>query len=174
MSGAPTIETARLRLRAPTLEDYEAYAAMWREPQVLRYTLREAPGPEQMWVRFLRNPGFWAYLGFGLFTVEERVSGRFAGQVGFFDSRREIDPSLTGEMEVGWTFASRAQGQGYGREATTALFAWAGERFAGRRAVAIIDPGNEVSLKVAARLGFTQVARTTYHGEVVLLLERTL
>lgn len=174
MTGVPTIETARLCLREQRLKDFDAYAAMWNEEDVLRFTRREPLSLEQRWARFMRTPGFWAYLGFGLFTVEERESGRFVGQVGFFDARRDMEPAIDGALEAGWTFASGFRGRGYGREATDALLTWGEGAFPSRRSVAMIDPANEPSLKLAAGLGFRRYDETVYEGHRVLLLERTL
>lgn len=90
------ISTDRLILRRPRLEDFEPYQQMWLDPEILRHV---APGPfsgEQMWTRFLRQEGGWQFFGFGYFVIEEKSSGRFVGQMGFQELRREISPSLTG------------------------------------------------------------------------------
>lgn len=170
----PRIETDRLILREPVLADFDDYAAMWREPEVLRFTQRVAPHPELMWTRFLRNAGFWRHLGYGLFTVEEKATGRFVGQVGFFDARREIEPSLAGLPEAGWTLCEAFHGLGYGREATGALIAWGERALAGHRAVAIIDLDHRVSRALAERLGFAFFVETVYQDSRVALFERRL
>jgi RimJ/RimL family protein N-acetyltransferase len=36
MLDIPTLETSRLRLRPYRLEDFEAYAAIWADPAVVR------------------------------------------------------------------------------------------------------------------------------------------
>lgn len=174
MSPVPTLETPRLILRETRLADFEAYSAMWREPEVLRFTQRVAPAPEMMWMRFLRNVGFWHHLGYGLLTVEEKASGRFVGQVGFFDARREMEPSIEARPEAGWTLIADFQGRGYGLEAVGALMAWGGAALAGQRAVAIIDIDNHASQSLAKRVGFSLVDRTVYRGDPVLLFERSL
>lgn len=174
MTEAPTLRTERLVLRAPRLSDYEAYAAMWSEPEVLRFTQRVAPAPEMMWTRFVRAAGFWPILGFGVFTVEERSTGAFVGQVGFFDARREIEPSLAGLAEAGWTLSRAFHGRGYGLEATSALMEWSARALAGRRAVAIIDPDNAPSRALAVRHGFGAAGETAYRGDPVLLFDRIL
>ncbi len=119
------ISTDRLILRRPRLEDFEPYRQMWLDPEILRHI---APGPfsdEQMWTRFLRQEGGWQFFGFGYFVIEEKSSGRFVGQMGFQELRREISPPLTGTLETGWTIAPAAQGRGYASEAALAAFGWA-------------------------------------------------
>ena len=52
-----------------------------------------------------------------------------------------------------------------------AAIAWAEGRLQ-RRLVCLIGPANAPSLRLAARLGFAEYARTTYRGEPTVLLER--
>jgi RimJ/RimL family protein N-acetyltransferase len=174
LSAAPRIETERLILRELLLSDFEDYTALWSEPEVLRYTQRDRPGPELMWARFLRNAGFWRHLGFGFFAVEEKATGRFVGQVGFFDAHREIEPPIVGLAEAGWTLREAFHGRGYGFEATSALMNWGSAVHAGRTAVAIIDVENRPSLGLARRLGFEPWVDTTYQGHAIHLLRRVL
>ena len=55
----PTIETLRLRLRPYRLDDFEAYAAMWGDPAVVRYIGGVPFSREAAWTRFLRQIGLW-------------------------------------------------------------------------------------------------------------------
>ncbi|PJI44901.1 MAG: hypothetical protein CTR54_02715 [Rhizobium sp.] len=123
------ITTPRLRLRRPELGDFEAYVAMWSHPDILVHMSSGSFTSEQMWARFLRQAGGWHYLGFGYFSIEERETKRFVGQIGFQDLRREISPSLEGSMEAGWTIHPQAQGLGYASEAARGLFDWGGREF---------------------------------------------
>jgi RimJ/RimL family protein N-acetyltransferase len=88
----PTLESSRLILRGPTLDDFAASLAMWSDPAVVRYFGRPPFGEEEVWARLLRYVGHWALLGFGYWVVVEKASGRFVGEVGFADLRREIEP----------------------------------------------------------------------------------
>lgn len=168
------ITTDRLILRRPQLEDFKAYAEMWSDPEVLRHISAESFSPEQIWARFLRQAGSWHYLGYGYFSVTERQSGRMAGQIGFQDLKRDITPSLAGTLEAGWTFLPAVQGQGYASEAAHAVFDWGSRTFSGRRATAIIAPRNTASLRIAAKVGMREFARSTYHDKPVIMFERVL
>lgn len=169
-----TITTSRLKLRRPELADFEAYEAMWSHPDVMRHMSSDVLTTEQIWTRFLRQAGGWHYLGFGYFSIEERQTGRFVGQIGFQDLRREISPPLTGTLEAGWTLHPDAQGLGYASEAAAGLFAWGSENFAGRRATCIIAPENAPSLRIAEKIGMAEFARSTYHGKPIVMFERLL
>ncbi len=38
----------------------------------------------------------WAMLGFGFWAVEEKATGRFIGEAGFHDLKRDMKPSIEG------------------------------------------------------------------------------
>ena len=79
-SDSVTLETPRLRLRPYRLDDFETYAAMWTEPQVVRFIGGKPMSREAAWTRFLRQVGMWRLLGFGFFALEDRESGAFVGE----------------------------------------------------------------------------------------------
>jgi RimJ/RimL family protein N-acetyltransferase len=168
----PVLQTPRLTIRAHALTDFDAYRALWSDPDVVRYITGTPFSREASWSRFLRHPGHWQHMGFGFLAIEERETARFIGEAGFHDMRREMTPSIEGTLEAGWALMPSAQGRGYGLEAMQALVDWADQTFPGRRMTCIIDPGNVASTRVASRLGFTQVAAASYHGSDVNLFER--
>ena len=71
----------------------------------------------------------------------------------------------------GWALASIAHGQGFASEVVGRV-AWGDETFGRAKTVCIIDPENTGSLNVAAKCGFRQALRTTYHDKATILLER--
>lgn len=73
---------------------------------------------------------------------------------------------------MGWVLATHAHGQGYAAEATAAALAWADDNLRGQEIVAIIDPGNAPSIRVAERLGFSDRSDATYREEEILLFRR--
>ena len=173
MAGIPIIETERLRLRPYSLDDFDAYAAMWQDPKVYRFIGGVPFTREASWSRFLRQIGLWHHLGFGFFALEHKASGAFAGECGFHDLRRAIVPSIEGTMETGWGLTAPMQGQGLAEEAVRAAIGWASANGKGDRLTAIIDPDNGASLRVAEKLGFREFARSTYHDSPIVMLERS-
>lgn len=183
------IETERLRLRGPRPEDFPHSAALWSDPAVTRYTTGKPLSEEEVWGRLLRYVGHWAWMGFGFWVVEEKSTGRFAGEVGFSDWKREVEPTLQGLPELGWVLASRVHGQGYATEAARAAIRWAdahfgkhlpSPRYAGTaspatpqlssaRMTCIIHPENARSIRVAEKCGFQEVLRTSYRGDPIIL-----
>ncbi|HEV2502146.1 MAG TPA: GNAT family N-acetyltransferase [Mesorhizobium sp.] len=170
----PVLETERTILRAHALDDFGAYARMWADPVVCRFIGGKVRTREESWMRFLRHAGLWSLIGYGYWAIEDKATGRFIGEAGFHDMKRDITPSLEGIPEAGWGLASEAHGRGIASEVVARMVAWADETFREARTVCIIDPENEPSLKVAEKAGYTEVLRTTYHGEPTILFERLL
>ncbi len=141
-SVLPTIETERLVLRAPRMEDFSAYAEIatsdrwFSEP----LTRRDA------WLDFSQLVSGWLLAGTGLLSVDRSKDGRL---VGFVLVYHEFgDP----EMELGWLLSAEAEGHGYATEAALALREHV-ERAQGlHRLVSYIGDDNLRSIRVAERL----------------------
>ncbi len=172
MVDIPTLETPRLRLRGYRLDDFEAYAAMWNEPSVYRFIGGQPISREAAWIRFLRQIGLWHHLGFGFFAIEDRETGRFVGEGGFHDMKRDLTPSLEGTMELGYALVPEAQGKGLAEEAMRAVLHWGDAHGTGDRYTCLIDVQHAASIRVAQKLGFSEFAQTTYHDKPVVLLQR--
>lgn len=170
--SAPTIETARLRLRGHEVEDFADCVAMWSEPQVVRYTIGEPSPPQRTWQRMLAYRGHWSLFGFGYWAVEERTSGRFIGELGFAEFKRELTPSIEGMPELGWALATWAHGRGYATEALEAAVAWGDARLPAGPTVCIIHRDNRPSLRVAEKLGYHVVLRAATDAQPVAVLQR--
>ncbi|WP_337266550.1 GNAT family N-acetyltransferase [Oryzifoliimicrobium ureilyticus] len=169
MVDIATIETERLVLRAHCLEDFDAYHALWSDPSVVRYIGGTPSTVEQTWARLIKAAGHWHHLGFGFLAIEEKDSGALIGEAGFHEVKRAMTPSIIGTLETGWLLAPQYQGRGYAREAMRALISWGEQRFPSKSMTAIIHPANDSSLKLAHKLGFQEVTRTDYNGDVILL-----
>jgi RimJ/RimL family protein N-acetyltransferase len=168
----PVLHSERLVLRGHTLADFDESAAMWADPLVTRHISGRPSTGEEAWARLLRYAGVWAMLGYGYWVVRERESGRFVGEVGFVDYRRDVTPPLGDAPEAGWVLASWAHGHGFATEAVRAALAWADAHLAAPRTVCLIAPENAASLHVAEKCGYRELARGTYKGEETLICER--
>ena len=168
----PVIETDRLRLRGHRTDDFDASAALWGDPAVTRFIGGKPSTREEVWARLLRYAGHWALLGFGYWVVEDKADGCFAGEIGFADFKRDIEPSLDGLPEMGWVLSPRVHGRGYATEAVAAALAWGDARFGGAPTACIIDPENLASVRVAHKNAFQEWARTTYKGSETTIFRR--
>ena len=180
-SGLPVIETGRLRLRGHCPDDLATCAAMWADPLVTRYIGGRVFSNEEVWARMLRYAGHWSWFGFGYWLVEEKHTGRFVGEVGFADHKRELAPStrepsvevpIQDSPELGWALATAMSGKGYATEAARAAIEWFEAHHQTLSTVCLIAPGNTASLRVAAKCGYYERQRTTYRGLPIILLAR--
>lgn len=172
LSSVPLLDTARLRLRAHRAEDHAECTAIWSNPEVVRHIGGRAFTAEEVWKRLLQYVGLWSLLGYGYWAVEEKSTGRYVGDIGFADFKRDLQPSLEGMLEFGWVLAPHAHGKGYASEAVAAVMAWAGQFQPALRAVCIIDPANLPSIRVAEKAGFRRWQETTYHGSPTIVFSR--
>jgi RimJ/RimL family protein N-acetyltransferase len=168
----PVIETARLVLREPRHSDFDAVSAMWGDPNVTRYITAEPMARRQSWTFFTHLCGQWLLCGYGGWTVEQKHSGAFVGQVLFQQFLRDIDATREHLPEAGWALASAMHGRGYASEAVAAALAWADANIDVSHSVAIINPENAASLRVAERAGYRELRRTDLGGRPIILLER--
>jgi RimJ/RimL family protein N-acetyltransferase len=171
-SPVPIIETQRLRLRGHREDDLANCVALWSEEAVTRFTVGRQLTEEEIWVRMLRHIGHWTLKGYGYWVIEEKSTGLFVGEAGIAEFHRGIEPSIVGIPEAGWVFCSAVHGRGYGYEAASTFLAWGETHFGSPRSVCVIDPGNSASLKLAAKLGYIEEARTDFRGKPTILLGR--
>jgi RimJ/RimL family protein N-acetyltransferase len=168
----PILETERLRLRGHRLDDFPQCAAMWADPNVTQYIGGKPLTEEEAWNKFLRYAGHWSLLGFGYWVAEEKATGKFAGEIGFADYKRDLEPSLKGVPEIGWVLASQAHGKGYATEAVHAIVAWGDEHFHPARTACIIAPENLASIRVAEKCGYRKLQLAHYKGKPTLMFVR--
>ncbi|TXH72273.1 MAG: N-acetyltransferase [Lysobacteraceae bacterium] len=145
MQTFPVLETERLILRVPRIEDFERYAEMVAHPSA-----RFIGGPHvrgDAWRRFLQMPGAWLLQGFAMFSVIEKSSGLYVGQIGPWY------PDGWPGTEVGWTLHPDARGKGYCTEACVASMDYAFDTLGWEQVVHTIVADNMPSKAVAMRLG---------------------
>jgi RimJ/RimL family protein N-acetyltransferase len=165
------IETPRLLLRRHTVADLDSCAGLWSDATVTRYIGGRPFTREETWARLLRYIGHWEALGYGFWAVEEKATGEFAGELGFADFKREMDPPIT-SPEAGWAFLPRVHGRGYATEALGAALAWGDRHFAAPQTVCLIHPENAPSFRTAEKCGFRESHRTMYKDHLTVLLTR--
>lgn len=143
----PILATDRLTLRAPVQADFPAYATVFADAERARFLLGGPTDAERAWGFFAMGIAQWALSGFGVWTVEERATGAYCGDVGL------LQPPHYPEVEIGWTLTAEAEGRGIAFEAATAARAWTWHHLAVSSLVSYIDPGNARSIRLAERLG---------------------
>ena len=150
----PVIETERLILRPPRVEDFDPWAAVMEDPVASRFI--GGPQPRSgSWRGFCTVAGAWSMFGFAMFSVIEKASQRWIGRLGPWKPEGWPGP------EVGWGLAREAWGKGYATEGATAAIDWAFERLGWTKVIHCIDPLNGPSQAVARRLGSSNLGEGT-------------
>jgi RimJ/RimL family protein N-acetyltransferase len=141
----PTLQTARLMLRAPKLADFEHWAAFFASDRS-----RHERGPldrVEGYRAWAADVALWTLRGYGAFGLDDRATGAYLGEVGIYQ------PEGFPEPELGWFVVPEAEGRGYAAEAARAVIDWVRTSFGWPRLVSIIDPANSRSIALALRLG---------------------
>jgi len=172
MSEAPIVETERLLLCGHRRDDLDDCTAMWGDPEVTRHISGRPFSREDVWIKLLRHVGHWSLMGYGFWVIREKASGRFIGEAGFAEFKRDLVPSLEGTPEIGWALAPSAHGKGFATEAARAALAWLETRFGSVRTACLIAPTNLRSIRVAQKCGYTESSRTTYKDQATIVLHR--
>ncbi len=157
MAEAPTLATERLILRAHRVDDHDASAALWADPEVVRDIGGTTRSSQEAWFRILRDAGHWLLLGYGYWAITDRATGEFLGEGGFADFRRGIT-ELEGVPEMGWALMRAAWGRGLASETVAAMLAWADANLDASETRCIISPENVASVRVAEKCGFVRFA----------------
>jgi [ribosomal protein S5]-alanine N-acetyltransferase len=147
------VETERLILRWLSAKDAAFILELVNDPAWLRFigdrgvrTLEDARsyilnGPVAMYQRE----------GFGLYLVEQKQSATPIGMCGLI-RRAGLD-----DVDIGFAFLPAYYGQGYAYESAAAVMAYAQNTLGFNRVVAIVDPDNQRSIALLAKLGMSFV-----------------
>jgi len=159
MAGMAVLTTQRLVLREMTDADLDHIAALFGDEEVMRYYPKPMTRDEaRSWIEW--NQRLYRSHGFGLWAMVLRETGEFAGDCGltpqYVDGIREI--------EVGYHVRTSLQGQGYATEAAAAARDFARDTLFLNRLIAIIDPANVPSQRVAEKIGLRPEKRATVFG----------
>ncbi len=150
----PILETERLILRAPTLDDFDRWAEMMADANVARFIGGTQP-KSIVWRAIMQITGAWQLTGISMFSVIEKERGVWVGRVGPWQ------PLGWPGTEVGWGLHPDAWGKGYALEAAVASMDYAFDVLGWEEAVHCINPENLPSQRVAKRLGSRVLRQAT-------------
>jgi RimJ/RimL family protein N-acetyltransferase len=142
----PILETARLVLRPPVVDDFERWAEMLADAESARFIGGVLPKPVA-WRVVTQVRGAWALTGISMFSVIEKARDILFGGVGRWKRFGWPGP------EVGWGVIPYAAVKGYALEAATAAIDYAFDTLGWSEVIHCIDPRNVRSQALARRLG---------------------
>ena len=141
----PTLQTDRLRLRAPKISDFAMYAEIALSSRG-KFILNH-PSRESAWYDFVNMVACWLLRGHGLWAVEQNLGDELIGfvMIGFEPGDHE--------PELGYMFTDQAESFGYATEAALCAKQYGFEKLGFTTLVSTIDHDNLASVKVAQKLG---------------------
>jgi RimJ/RimL family protein N-acetyltransferase len=144
----PTLVSERLRLRGIRGSDFEDYAAIYADPEVVRLIgTGETWDRGRSWRHMAFALGHWQLEGTGIWVAEETATGDFVGVIGFWA------PATWPGFELTYHLARRVWGQGYATEAAKTALAHAFIAWQRDHVISLINPKNLPSIRVAERIG---------------------
>ncbi|GHG99946.1 GNAT family N-acetyltransferase [Streptomyces rubradiris] len=154
------IGTERLVLRESAARDRGAFIELFASPEVGTYI--GGPRPRAELQRAVpevpgRRPGLFVVdldgAMIGMVTLDRRDTGR-PGQ----------ERPGNGQVELGYLLLPEAWGHGYGAEACAAVLDWFAGALPGEPVVLRTQTANDRALRLAMKLGFTEVERFEEYG----------
>lgn len=152
------LETPRLQFKTWELGDFEAFAAIARDPRVMRYIAEGTPWSDARIGWFMgRQSVLQETLGYCNWLLLER---RTASRIGFCG----LAPlTSVGEVEIGWWLAPSHWHQGFGIEAARCTLQAGFERHSLSSIVARAYRANTRSIALMEKLGM-RFDRLLGHG----------
>lgn len=153
---APQLHTERLILRRWTDTDRAPFAALNADAEVMRYF--RGPLDQTASDAFVdRIEADFDNLGYGLWAVQVRSTGKFIGCTGLL--RQTFEAHFTPAVEVGWRLARSAWGYGYASEAARAALTFGFTAAGVDEIVSMTTRANERSRAVMRKIGMTRYWR---------------
>lgn len=153
------IETQRLLLRPLVLADVEALVQIWTDPDVTRY-MGGPRDPVKVRASLAEDAQANPPPQFDLQPVIAKVTGRIVGHCGI--TEKTVDDRA--EHELVYVLAKSAWGKGYATEIAHAIKNYAFEQMNLKRIIALIDPENVASRRVAEKVGLRYEKETIRPG----------
>jgi ribosomal-protein-alanine N-acetyltransferase len=167
------LETERLLFRDHEASDLDAYCAMEADPEVRRY-IGGAPRPRDVAERKFQNgldrPAdrrLW------MWAAVYKPEGSYIGRCGVYPHFGRTGSVIAGEGALGFYLARPYWGRGLATEAGRAFVNFGFKELNLSRIVTAVQVGNDASVRVLEKLGFSLVSteegefRSFYHFELV-------
>ena len=153
------IETPRLLLRDLVQADAGPLASIWADPEVTRFMGGPRDGA-QVRASLVEDASTPKQLDIDLRPVIEKATGAVIGDCGLLE--KDVDGKR--EIELVYVFAPDVWGRGYATEMAGAVKRYAFTELGLERLIALIDPENASSERVAVRIGMRYERETLRPG----------
>jgi [ribosomal protein S5]-alanine N-acetyltransferase len=148
------LETPRLLLRRLTMNDLDALATLYADPDVRRYFPEgmlsyEETREELAWI----IDEYYGKYGYGLWATIHKPTGTFIGRCGLLPWT--IEDQF--DVEVAYMLAKAYWRQGFATEAAQAILDYGFQTLPVERLICLIDHDNAASQAVARKIGMKYV-----------------
>ncbi len=150
--------TDRLLLRRWTPGDLDALSELFAVPEVWEFPFGRGLTRSETAERLDRFLGGWERDGYDMYALELRQTGELIGFTGLRLANWFTE--IAGEVEIGWRLHPGCWGKGYATEAAAASLQVGFAELGPERVVAVVEPTNGPSLRLAERLGMHVVRET--------------
>lgn len=152
LTGQPwtILETDRCVIRETTVEDIDCFYEIYKEPAITEY-MEDLYADKDEEIAYIQDyiKNMYCFYGYGMWTVLEKAGGQIIGRAGISWREGYEIP------ELGFVIAVPYQRQGFAYEVCRAILAYGKEELGFTQFQAVIMEGNEKSMALCQKLGFT-------------------
>lgn len=162
ISETVILETKRMILRYQQASDVDFLVGLWLDKDVAKYTgsTHEEDFLRAEFEKTAKDPKAEKY---DLWVVQDKQTGKLLGHCGYID--KEVEGKI--EYDISYFISPEYWGKGYATEMAQALKDYAFGELGLTRIIALINPENVASAKVAQRIGM-KLEKQIVRGEGAL------
>ncbi len=150
----PILETQRLRLVPPTIENLDFYEEFYTNEE----SSKAYGGPldkEQTIARLKADLGSWYLFEFGVWIIQQKSDDSFVGTCGFWQGN-------DWPIELTWWVLPKARGKGIATEASKAAIAHAYNEFNWDKVQTYMNDDNIAARTLVEKLGGQKIDRQSF------------
>lgn len=160
------IETKRLIIEAPDLNDIDKIYLLDSDPEVMRYIGNGQPRSKEESRRwYLKSIEYYQKYKCSFGLVYEKETGEFIGRDGI--NHNDYDDSQP-DIEIGYRLLKKFWNRGYATELAIALIQWGFENLKLVKICGFASPYNLASRNVLEKAGMKLIGLDTYAEEKVV------
>jgi ribosomal-protein-alanine N-acetyltransferase len=162
------ISTERLNIRPFIKSDKEALISIISNPQVMRFSLKGPITIEEARKQLCdKDIALYENEDYGMLAITRKMDNALIGYAGLL--KQEIDGEQ--KIEISYRLHPNYWKQGFAIEAVRAILDYAFTKLKLKEIIAIIEPNNLDSIKIALKLGMKAFMNTTFHGKSVIFYQ---
>jgi [ribosomal protein S5]-alanine N-acetyltransferase len=162
------LETKRLVLKTPTLDNIDELYLLQSDPDVMKYIGSGVRTKEVVIDATESAIKHYKDHGFSMGSLYEKKTGHFIGQAGLlYLAYNDKQP----DIEIGYRLHKRYWGRGFATEIGKALVTWGFQHLAIDHLIAVINPENSKSEAVLKKIGMHYVGKINAYNTEVMKFE---